>query len=968
MLYSTLETPIILLAFANDEAGSLRHLEQEKDNVFKAFQKAEQEGRCQIISLYPATPAKIIEAFLENRGRIRAFHYGGHSDADALFLHKDYPEQLGVKASSLAGFLATQPGLELAFLNGCLNLTQAKGYHQAGVRTVIATNHPVGDKAAQAFAQLFYQSLVGRATIEEAFEAAEKGFELQYSDLWRGIVLRGELSNKVPWQIFPQENRYWRLPLATRRLTRIPSIDFEREFLGRQLDLERLSNMLDSSPRVVLINGLGGIGKTVLATAFVQSQGGGYDNIAWINRGEDLVNSFALNPGLAETLGHPFQEEEDLHARFKYILWTLQQVPGRNLLVIDNAQKQITQKEIYNQLPGAPNWQVLLTSRFNLAGFDHLPLDTLPLESARELFRMHHQGQYSEGELEALLQEIGYHTLTIELLAKLLDKLNNIISVPKLTELLQQKQLNDPGLQEKVWARHSGEERGIYLHLIKAFELTRLTGREIWLLKQFVVLPVERYTVATLADFLQEKPLGLNKVLNSLADRGWLSLHEDKTFSIHRLIRQVVEYQLQPGFEDIKMLIESMVKKMSVDSYTHPLTDTVPWVNYATAVADFFNVEMREQVAALQNNIALTYRVLGQYKEALSFHQKARDIYEAVLDAKHPDLATFYNNIALTYRDLGQYKKALDYHQKAISIRRGMLEMNNPDLGTSYNNIAETYRDLGKYKEALGFHQKALSIRKAVLDANHPDLATSYNDIALTYRNLGQYEEALGFHQKAQAIWESVLDANHPDLATSYHNIAGAYRDLGQYKEALSYHKKDLTILESVLDSNHPHLASSYNNIALTYRKLNQYEEALDYHQKSLAILESTLDANHPHLAASYHNIALTCRKLGQYEEALGYNQKALAIRQSALEANHPDLGASYHNVALTYHALGQYEGALGYHQKAEAILGSVLDVNHPGRIEYYHNIALTYRALELEDKAKEYEAKAAAIIKKRNE
>ena len=922
MFYSTLETPIILLAFANDEVSSLRYLEQEKDGLCEIFKKAEKEGRCQLISLYPVTPAKIIQEFLENRGRIRALHYGGHSDADELFWHKDYPEQLGVKASTFAEFLATQPGLELVFLNGCLNLAQAKSYHQAGVRTVIATDQPIGDEAAQAFARLFYQSLAGRARIGEAFRTAESSFKIKRSDLWRGIVCRSENSNDIlPWQIFPPENHSWRFPLATRRLTRIPSIDFEREFIGRKIDLERLRKLLDSSPRVVLVNGLGGIGKTVLATALVQSQGGNYDNIAWINRGEDLVESFALNEDLADNLNLPFEQEEDLNKRFGRILRTLQQIPGRNLLVIDNAQIKLADKAIREQLPGPPYWHVLLTSRLNLAGYEQMRLDTMTPETAKILFRTHFHGPHTEPELEELLEEIGYHTLTIELFARLLDKFNNVLSLQELTAILRQKQLDDPDLQEKVWINHAGEERGVFLHLMKAFELSHLDKKEKWLLKQFIVLPVEQYPVGKLADLLQEKPLGLNKILNSLASKGWLNLHEDKTFSIHRLIQQVAEYQLHPDFVGVETLVEVLTQRMSVDAYASRITIAVSWLKYATNVANFLNAEKHERMARLQNNIGLTFSDLGQYEEALRYHQKALAIGKSVLDINHLSLATYYNGIAITFNGLGQYKEALCYHRKALAIGEAVLDTNDLGLSAYYNNIAGTHNLLGQYKEALRYHQKALAIGEAVLDTNHPDLAGSYDNIATTNKDLGLYKESLHYHQKALTIWESVLDKNHPDLAGSYNNIANTYSDLGQYEESLRYHQKALMIWESVLETNHPYIATSYYNIANIYRGFGKYEEALRYHQKALAIREAVLNTNHPDLARSYNNIAYTYISFGKYEETLHYFQKALAIWESMLDAiNHPDLATTYYNIAYTYLLRLKLKKAIRFFWKAMRI------------------------------------------------
>ncbi len=311
--------PVILLTFANDQAHSLRQLAQEHDDLRDALRLVEREGKCRLVSIHAATPDKLIQAFQENRGQIAVFHYGGHSSEDELFLHQDYPGQGETSANNLAAFLAFQPGLELIFLNGCINLQQAEGYHQAGARAVVATNTHIGDEAAQAFAQLFYQGLAGGATISEAFQSAKTGFPLQHSEKWRGLALREAKSpDALPWQLIPDGVHSWRLPLVARRLTRIPTIDLEKEFFGREQDMERLATMLDKASRVVLVNGLGGIGKTVLATAYVQTHGNHYDHLAWINRGEDLVNAFALNPELADTLGIPFEKDEDLKNMFKF--------------------------------------------------------------------------------------------------------------------------------------------------------------------------------------------------------------------------------------------------------------------------------------------------------------------------------------------------------------------------------------------------------------------------------------------------------------------------------------------------------------------------------------------------------------------------------------------------------------------------------------------------------------------------
>ncbi len=399
----------------------------------------------------------------------------------------------------------------------------------------------------------------------------------------------------------------------------------------------------------------------------------------------------------------------------------MQQLPGRNLLVIDNAQEQVAQKEVYEQLPGLPHWRVLLTTRLSLGGFDQMRLDTLDPEAARALFRTHYTGSYTAEELDNFLEEIGYHTLSIELLARLLDKLNGLLSLAELTEALQKKELDDPDLQERVWVQHAGEERAIFLHLMKAFELSRLEEKELWLLKQFVVLPVEPYPVEMLAEFLGEKPLALNKLLNGLASKGWLTQFEDKRFAIHRLIRQVVEYQLQPVYTDLEALVEAMIGKMGQDAYTNPITDNFPWVRFAEALASHLQKEGHERVAELQNNLSVVYRNLGEYA-------RARDLLEAALQSDlenfgpgHPTVSIRQSNLATVYSDLGEYARARDLLEAALQSAMKNFGPDHPTVAVSHNNLAHVFVAKEEWGEAKMHFLKAFSIAQKALGESHPN-------------------------------------------------------------------------------------------------------------------------------------------------------------------------------------------------------------------------------------------------------
>ncbi len=880
--------PIILLAFANDADNPLRELAREQDQLRDIFEKAEEEDRCKIVSRAATTPKNIIDAFQKYRDQIKVFHYAGHSGEDEIFLKGAYQDNNAVEATDLADFLALQKGLELVFLNSCLSLNQAKAYHDAGVSTVIATDNKIGDSAAREFARLFYNGIVTGGSIKQSYQEAVAGTSiLKKEGIWdtnRNLHFLENEKNSFPWQIYPaspptDQVRSWVLRRAV-RLTPIPRIDLDKEFIGRDEDLKRLIKELDTTSNVVLVNGLGGIGKTVLATAYVNVLGNEYDHLVWINRGEELITSFADNDDLAFNLKIPYQKEESQEDRFRKILLHLRNLNGNNLLVIDNAQEQLAKKEIFEKLPGPPNWKVLSTSRKRLPGFNHFSLDVLDPKDAHTLFKSHSQGEYIKKEVENLLKEIGYHTLTIELLAKLLNKKNKLISISELTNILKSKKLNDNKLQTKVSTNHNKEEQSTYLHLLKAFKLTDLEEEEKSLLKQFVVLPIERYEVRKLAEILGEEDHFLNEQLNSLSKKGWLSEHEDQTFSVHRLIRQVLEYQLEPKFDDIKSLLDSMIDKMRPDAHESFVTKNKPWLEYAVAVEAFIEDVIHKDVAILQDYLGRINRSMGRYQEALEYHKKGILIAGQVLGSKDPDLAVSYNEIGLLYSDMGGHEEALTYYGKSIAIFEEVLGAKHSFLATSYNNIGNLYLDMGGHEEALTYYEKSIAIREEVLGAKHPELATSYNNIGNLYRAMGGHEEALTYYEKSIAIREEVLGAKHPSLATSYSNIGVLYRAMGGYEEALTYYEKSIAIREEVLGAKHPDLAMSYNNIGVLYRAMGRHEEALTYYEKSIAIFEEVLGAKHPSLATSYNNISYTYEDLGQHEKAEMYKKMAEEIKE----------------------------------------------------------------------------------------
>ena len=724
-------------------------------------------------------------------------------------------------------------------------------------------------------------------------------------------------------------------------LSIIPNYDIKK-LIGRTDMLDKLHKMLTENKSAILMNGIGGIGKTTVALAYCNTEKyqKEYQNIVWVTLTQSLKESI-INTFIDKDIDFKYNEKEDTEKNFNHLLNTLRNITGNNLLVLDNANKD---KEIIENKQSLEdtNWKILLTTRCLLDDEYTIKVDKLSEEDAVKVFLQYCKVEDME-TLKKLLKHIDYHTLLTELLAKTLKR-SPLLDINKLYAIIKNQDISAPRIKKEIpigahaeYRKAAKKEEELYTYILNIFELENMSEKENEYLRYFSILPSVEIPLIDLYKYFGISDETVNKfedTLNSLVQKGWIE-ENNKTFKMHPLIQAVIREKLQPNAENCEDIIIRFGNLLSYEHHESPLSrkEIVP---YAESIWDSVYNDKNERniltndLARLAINLAQILSSNGKYEKAFEYQENAIAFREKVLEPYHPSLLNSYGNIAKTYRLLGNYAKALEYQKKVIVMKEKVLDIDHPDMATSYGNIAETYRFLGNYAKALEYNEKSIEIKEKILTPDHPDMATSYGNISLTYLDLGNYEKALEYQNKSIALYEKVLDANHPDLGTSYNNIAITYSSLGNYAKALEYYEKSIEIREKILAPNHPDMATAYNNIAGTYQDLGNYINALEYHEKSIAIKEKVLNADHPSIATSYKNIAITYSSLGNYNKALEYQKIDIAIREKVLAPDHPSLATSYGNIAATYFYMKDYNKAKYYIDKAVDIDKKTLPEDHP--------------------------------------
>ncbi|MGB0839740.1 MAG: tetratricopeptide repeat protein, partial [Chitinophagales bacterium] len=475
-----------------------------------------------------------------------------------------------------------------------------------------------------------------------------------------------------------------------------------QDIIGQRAILRELHQYLFKGKQVVLLNGMGGVGKTTVATTYVAEYYDKYQHIAWVTQsGEDLVDSFIRTEGLLKHFDISLLEKkpEEVFIELMNCFKSIESQPC--LLVIDDAQPSL--EEYMDYLPTQPHWHILATSREYIQGFNLVTVGFLTEKQAVALFKKHYTRQkLNEDFLRELVSNLDYHTLAIEILAKTAQR--NQISPQKLLTALQ------TDLKAGVYTSHSGKKvERLLSYLCSVFEEQKLNDNEVHLLLQFACLPIRWHSYELLNEFLEFPNAELAKVLASLRNSGLLLYQEaNDRYKLHRIVGEVIVKTRGLTLDKISYLVRIITEKLAIDETKDNPIDKFVWIPFGKAILHFFEESNQEDIVRLQNNLGLVLQQFGDYLAAKKLLEKVVLSEEQNFGENHFCTAISYSDLAMVLRDLGDYIGAKTLLEKAVISHEQNLDENHPYTVKIYSNLAMVLRDLGAYASANKLLEKAV--------------------------------------------------------------------------------------------------------------------------------------------------------------------------------------------------------------------------------------------------------------------
>jgi tetratricopeptide (TPR) repeat protein len=655
--------------------------------------------------------------------------------------------------------------------------------------------------------------------------------------------------------------------------------------VGRDKELGEITDKLVSDQTVLLMNGLGGIGKTTLARKYILENEGDFDHIVWLEVTQGVVGAFAANNVLHKNLGLA----EDIKSlkpedSFPLIMNNLKNMSGCNLMVLDDATGDFG--KIRSELPGKPNWKLLVTSRQEFTGIETYHLDFLKKEDAFLLFYKYYTTEKGDELLKKMFKPVKYHTLVVELFAKM--AMMNSLTLSELADKADAEGITI-SIHTDVNVDHSKENiDNILEYLIRTFPADELPEELIIVLRKLAIMPSGFYDLEYLDFFLQieeEKKDVFHLCLNKLVKSGWLEKNESE-YKMHEIIRQLILKEYPPDYAFYEDYINLLSNISTIDQSKDNPVEKFFIIPFCLNVIENIHSD-NELMGYLMKNAASLLSDQGRYPGALEINIKAMAIAERVGSKKLK--LNIMTNLGQNYSDLGKYKEARDYMEQGLSAAGEVFGERHQNIAAIQSNLANLYSDLGEYNKARNFLELALKLDLENFGEKHPTVAVRQSNLATVYQDIGEYAKARDLLELALKTNIENFGEKHPAVAANQSNLAIVYKHLGEYTKAFDLLELALKSDMENFGENHPNVAVSQSNLAMVYKDLGEFTKARDLLELALKSDLENFGEKHPNVATDHNNLGGLFLEMKEYDLAWDYFQKALSIAKIVWGEEHPN-------------------------------------------------------------------------------
>lgn len=728
-------------------------------------------------------------------------------------------------------------------------------------------------------------------------------------------------------------------------------------FTGRAAELERLRDNLFSRqpPRVQVISGMGGIGKTELATQYIHRNIDTYEIIWWIRAEHpDRVRDALVKLGQRLELRQATTDG----ARDRTVTAVLETLQSgawtRWLLVFDNAANPL---DLQKYIPASrPEGHVIITARqpewpsYMVADSIEVPPFT-EAESVSFLRRtvpsLAEESRVAAAEdvqraseARRLATTLGHLPIAIEHAAAYLAETGQSVKeyLARFTENAHQLLSEQPADSDLPTPVPGTWRMSITLLTADAEHLFNLCSF-------FSPEPIATVLFRKPATEIDDPP-GLSELLSSrqrvraaAAQLHRLSLARldgaKDLIQVHRVVQAVTKGQLRldriEAFRAYRAAADMLLASSNPGNPDQGSSDQVYDLSLQHLESD--KRFLRTEDPALRGLIIDQVRRLhlrGGHVEAIEFGEDALEVWRDSLGDEDLQVLALSVEVAVAMYVGGRTADADELILRIRPLLQRYTEGDGFKVLLSCENIyGAVLRGHSQFREALTLDLSTLDRFETVFGSDHERTLNVRNSIAVDYRLLGQFRDALETDERALADRRVIPGTDGISTLMSATAVARDLRGLGRYQESLDVARWVVDEFEKAGGRENIRWLDACEGFATALRKAGHHWDALQESEHVLQRCRDYLGVDHMYTLRAAADLINGRRAVGDLARA---EELARRTHDRCRESSAPDvlLYTILVNLASVLRMAGRPDRALPYDDQATKGFIKIHGDRHP--------------------------------------
>lgn len=586
-----------------------------------------------------------------------------------------------------------------------------------------------------------------------------------------------------------------------------------KTYIDREEALAVITTLLEEHSTLFL-HGIPGIGKSELIKAYCKAHKKDYTNILFLEYTGSLYEMIADMEFVDDS--DTLTEKERFRRHFRF----LKTLKNDSLIVIDNFNPATAQENLLYQVCSL-KCKTVFTTQNIFTSYPHYEVIAEPLV-AKELFKTHctDQSLYTDDEMTLLLENVHYHTMTVELMARLLSY-GTITAQNLLSKLKENVLFKDDTSNITLNKDNQNRKLAYYKHIESLLDLQQLEPNTLTVLSVIALAPDSGFPIKLFYDW---HGVYINEI--QILEECGLLVKDHQRLLLNPYMRKIINSRKMLSLSQAPAFFATVLQTVSDSNHEHirfaldVLNTMLLFVNKDEQTTWKKLVSHGLESSSRLHHYRLFQKLVGEY-------EGIRYLYQNITNE---DCATLLHYKATEFAMIHQnHVKALELEEKAIAEACGKGTTHIFNLSSMYLDAGSYCMKLLKPEQALDYIEKSANILvQTQMQYSPNDIYTMTTYAKLLYHQ-GKLPEAARIFTGCIGITDKVYESDTLTKGYLLQNLAAVHASMRNAKAALMYYAQAESILHKFLDEEHPDLLTCKeqrrNVIGIDGQKLELLED-----------------------------------------------------------------------------------------------------------------------------------------------